>query len=205
MMKINRMRSIKEVFPDDFSKKLEKGYERMEEKMQGYKRVIKSLRRDNSRLKDQVVSLEHVNKKLTHALSKSNTKLEKASARGTGFKSPFTVPKDAGLSFDYKRNTPDPHLAGQLHKMKRSRKSDLLNQVQKASRYIERESGEKKAFADVSSILMEPDHVEDQLKVVSDEEEDLENILEKDEDDSFNEKLGPFKRVSPVKETQEEE
>ncbi len=87
------MRSIKEIYPEDFSKKLESGYEKLEEKLQAYKKVNKEMKLENSRLRDQIVSLEHVNKKLSHALEKQNQKLEIASSRGRAFKSPFTVPK----------------------------------------------------------------------------------------------------------------
>ena len=84
--------------------------------------------------------------------------------------------------------------------MKRGRKSDLLGQISRAERAIQDYSQDKskKTFADVSSILIGPEDGDDQLKVVSsDDEGDLDNILEKDDDDSFNEKLGPFKKLEP--------
>lgn len=85
MLAINTMRSIKDHFPEEFNQKLENGYERLEEKLSNYKRMVKTLKKENTRIKDQMVSMETVNKKLRHALEKSNT-IEKATPR---FVSPF--------------------------------------------------------------------------------------------------------------------
>ena len=98
VLAINTMRSIKDHYPEEFNKKLENGYERLEEKLKSYKRQVQLTKQENSRLKDQVLSLETVNKKLQKALGRSNVRLEKATPR---FKSPFQLPKDNGLSFDY--------------------------------------------------------------------------------------------------------
>ncbi len=70
-----------------------------------------------------------------------------------------------------------------------------INKAERAIHEMSQDKSRKKAFADVSSILMGPDDHDDQLKVVSDEDEDLDNILEKDDEDSFNDKLGPFTKV----------
>ena len=93
-------------------------------------------------------------------------------------------------------------LATQLKKMKRSWKTDLMTQINRAEHAIHEFSHEKgrgkgSAFADVSSILIGPGDVDDQMKVVSDDDgEDFNQILEKDNDDSIDESIGPVHKVT---------
>ena len=55
----------------------------------------------------------------------------------------------------------------------------------------------------MSSILIGPEDAEDQMKVVSDEEDNFDQILEKDNDDSIDESLGPVHKVTVEEESKD--
>jgi len=67
-----KIKSIKESYPDDYRDKLEKNYQVLEQKIQKLKRTVLNLKKENTRLKDWYASLEFVNKWITHALEKAN-------------------------------------------------------------------------------------------------------------------------------------
>lgn len=191
---LEEMRSYKDAYPQDFNNKLEKNYEKLEDRIQILKRQVKELKKENSMLKDQKVNLDFINKRLQHAMSKKGV-VQEAPRKAAA--SPFERAKTTNVSMENRHQTPE-HLVSQLKKMKRSRKSDLLSQLTRAEKAMGgSDKKAKKNFADVSSILMGIGDEEDQMNIGdSSDDEDLENILEKDDDeDSFNEGMGPVEKM----------
>ncbi len=137
----------------------------MEEKVKKLRRQVANLKKENTWLKDQYASLEYVNKRITHALEKTNLQL---TARGE--KDAIRPRENANATFDHKV---DPNqVITKLKKMKRSRKDDLLDSINKTDKAMNEGTNEKKSnFNDLSSILILPEDAEEQLQVISDDED----------------------------------
>lgn len=54
ILDFNKIKSIKEIYPEDFRQKLEKNYVLLEEKIKKLKKAYSHLKKENSRLKDQI-------------------------------------------------------------------------------------------------------------------------------------------------------
>ena len=138
-----------------------------------------NLKKENTRLKDRYASLEFVNKRITHALEKANLQLT-----AWGEKEAIKPKENINSTYDHKV---DPEQVIQkLKKMKRSRKDDLMNYVTKTEKAMNEPNFEKKSnFNDLSSILILPEDADEQMQVLSGEE-DLGILEESREEEEKN-------------------